>query len=113
YTVYMNHKRIFDYVEDTCRTLANIVNNFKAGEVYNIGGKKDWETEIKHVSDLILEYLGKDDSKVEYKQAEPFTTRAKKIDFSKAIKDLKHDPRISLEEGISRTIEWMRSAYSL
>jgi len=113
YTVYMNHKRIFDYVEDTCRTLANIVDNFKAGEVYNIGGKKDWETEIKHVSDLILEYLGKDDSKVEYKQAEPFTTRIKKIDFSKAIKDLKHDPRISLEEGIPKTIEWMRSAYSL
>jgi dTDP-glucose 4,6-dehydratase len=113
YTVYMNHKRIFDYVEDTCQTLANIVDNFKAGEVYNIGGKKDWETEIKQVSDLILEYLGKDDSKVEYKQAEPFTTRVKKIDFSKAIKDLKHDPRIPLEEGIPKTIEWMRSAYSL
>jgi len=113
YTVYMNHKRIFDYVEDTCRTLANIVDNFKAGEVYNIGGKKDWETEIKHVSDLILEYLGKDDSKVEYKEAEPFTTRVKKIDFSKAIRDLKHDPRTSLEEGIPKTIEWMRSTYSL
>ena len=113
YTVYMNHKRIFDYVEDTCRTLANIVDNFKAGEVYNIGGKKDWETEIKHVSDLILDYLGKDDSKVEYKKAEPFTTRVKKIDFSKAIKDLKHDPRTPLEEGIPKTIEWMRSTYSL
>jgi len=113
YTVYMNHKRIFDYVEDTCQTLANIVDNFKSGEVYNIGGKKDWEIQIKHVSDLILEYLGKDDSKVEYKQAEPFTTRVKKIDFSKAIKDLKHDPRTPLEEGIPKTIEWMRSAYSL
>jgi len=113
YTVYMNHKRIFDYVEDTCQTLANIVDNFKSGEVYNIGGKKDWEIRIKHVSDLILEYLGKDDSKVEYKQAEPFTTRVKKIDFSKAIKDLKHDPRTPLEEGIPKTIEWMRSTYSL
>jgi len=113
YTVYMNHKRIFDYVEDTCRTLANIVDNFKAGEVYNIGGKENWETEIKHVSDLILKYLGKDDSKVKYKQAEPFTTRAKKIDFSKAIRDLKHDPRTHLEEGIPKTIEWMKSVYSL
>ena len=113
YTVYMNHKRIFDYVEDTCRTLANIVDNFKGGEIYNIGGKRDWETEIKHVSDLILEHLGKDDSKVQYKEAEPFTTRVKKIGFCKAIKDLKHDPRIPLEEGIPKTIEWMRSAYSL
>jgi len=113
YTVYMNHKRIFDYVEDTCQTLANIVDNFKAGEVYNIGGKKDWETGIKQVSDLILEYLEKDDSKVEYKEAEPFTTRVKKIDFSKAIKDLKHDPRTPLEKGIPKTVEWMRSVYSL
>ena len=113
YVVYMNHKRIFDYVEDTCRTLANIVDNFKAAEVYNIGGRQEWETEIKQVSDLILEYLGKDDSKVEYKEAEAFTTRVKRIDFSKAIKDLKHDPRTPLEEGIPKTIEWMRSAYSL
>lgn len=113
YTVYMNHKRIFDYVEDTCLTLANIVESFKAGEVYNIGGKKDWESEIKHVSDLILQCLGKDDSKVEYREAEPFTTRTKKIDFSKAIRDLKHDPKIPLEEGIPKTVEWMRSTYSL
>jgi len=113
YTVYMNHKRIFDYVEDTCRTLANVVDNFKAGEVYNIGGKKEWETEIKHISDLILGYLGKDDSKVEYKEAEPFTTRVKRIDFSRAVKDLRHDPKTPLEEGIPKTIEWMRRTYSL
>ncbi len=112
-TVYMNHRRIFDYVEDTSRTLANIVDNFKVGEVYNIGGNKDWENDIKHVSDLILKYLGKDDSKVEYKEAEPFTTRVKRIDFSKAIRDLNHDPKTPLEEGIPKTVEWMKKAYSL
>ncbi len=31
-TVHRGHKRIIDYVEDTCRTVANIVDNFKAGE---------------------------------------------------------------------------------
>ncbi len=29
YTVYLGHKRIFDYVEDTCRTFANIIDNFQ------------------------------------------------------------------------------------
>ena len=113
YTVYLGHKRIFDYVEDTCRTFANIVDNFIAGEVYNIAGKREWECEIKHVSELILDYLNKDDSKVEYKKAEPFTTRVKKIDSSKAINDLGHNPKISPEQGIPKTIEWMKNIYRL
>lgn len=111
YTVYLGHKRIFDYVEDTCRTFANIVDNFKPGEVYNVGAKEEWEHEIKYVSDLILGYLGKNDSKVTYKEAEPFTTRVKHMDFSKARRDLNHDPKIPLEEGIPKTIEWMKKVY--
>jgi len=109
----MGHKRIFDYVEDTCRTLANIVDNFIPGEVYNIGGKEEWEHDIKYLSDLILKCLGKDDSKVTYKEEEPFTTRVKRMDFSKIRRDLNHDPRIPLEEGIPKTIEWMKKAYNL
>jgi len=111
YTVYKGHKRIVDYVEDTVKTVANIVDNFKPGEVYNIGGKVEWEREIKYISDLILKYLGKDDSIVTYKEAEPFTTKVKKIDFFKAIRDLKHDPKVSPEEGIPKTIEWMKRLY--
>ena len=113
YTVYLGHKRIFDYVEDTCRTFANIIDNFKPGEVYNVGGKEEWEHDIKYVSDLVLKYLGKDDSGVIYEEAEPFTTRVKHMDFSKARRDLNHAPAIPLEEGIPRTIEWMKKAYDL
>lgn len=113
YTVYLGHKRTFDYVEDTCRTLANIMDNFKPGEVYNIGSDEIWEHEIKYVSDLILKCLGKNDNKVTYKEAEPFTTRVKHMDFAKSRRDLNHHPRTPLEEGIPRTIEWMRRVYGL
>jgi dTDP-glucose 4,6-dehydratase len=113
YTVYRGHRRIFDFVEDTCRTLANIVDNFVPGEVYNIGGKEEWECDVKYVSDLILKYLGKDDALVTYQEAEPFTTRVKHIDYSKARRDLKHDPRVPLEKGIPRTIDWMKSVYGI
>jgi dTDP-glucose 4,6-dehydratase len=113
YTVYNGHKRIFDYVEDTCRTFANIIDNFKPGEAYNIGSREEWEHDIKYVSDLILQQLGKDDSRVVYKEAEPFTTRVKHIDFSKARNDLNHAPKVSLEEGIPRTVKWMKSYYGL
>ena len=111
YTVYLGHKRIFDYVEDTCRTFANIADNFKPGEVYNVGGKEEWEHEIKYVSDLILKCLAKDDSKVTYKEAEPFTTKVKHMDFSKARKDLDHDPQIPLGQGIPKTIDWTKKVY--
>jgi len=111
YTVYKNHKRIFDYVGDTCKTLANIVDRFKPGEVYNIGAKE--EHDIRYVSDLILSLLGKDDSHVIYKEWEPFTTKVKKIDCSKAISHLGHNPRTSLEDGLKITVEWSKTAYGM
>ena len=113
YTVYKGHMRIIDYVEDTCRTFANVVDNFIPGEVYNVGGKTEWEMDIKEYSDLILEATAADDSIVTYKEAEPFTTKVKTIDFSKAINDLNHDPNVSPEEGIKRTVEWMKEYYRI
>ena len=111
YIVYKGHKRIIDYVEDTSRTFANIVDNFIPGEVYNVAGRPEWERDIKAYSDLILKIVGHDDSLVTYKDAEPFTTKTKPVDCSKAIRDLKHDPRVSPEEGIPRTVEWMKRQY--
>lgn len=113
YTVYKGHKRIIDYVGDTARTFANIVDNFIPGEVYNIGGNQDWEMDIKEYSDLVLEATGRDDSLVTYKEAEPFTTKVKTIDFSKSIRDLKHDPQVKPKEGIKKTAEWMKWYYRL
>ena len=113
YAVFMGHKRIIDYVEDSCRTWANIIDNFVPGEVFNVGGKPEWERTIKEYSDLILEAVGRDDSIVTYKDSEPFTTRLKKMDFSKAIRDIKHDPEVPPEEGIRRTVDWMKDYYHL
>lgn len=108
YTVYRNHKRIVDYVEDTCKTFANIADNFVAGEVYNVGGRSEWERTIKEISDIVLNHLDLDDSLVTYKESEPFTTKIKTMDFSKAERDLAHNPEVPPEKGIPRTIEWMR-----
>ena len=113
YTVYKGHKRIIDYVEDTANTFANIVDNFIPGEAYNVGGKLEWESEIKEYSDLILKAVGRDDILVTYKEAEPFTTKIKTMDFSRSIRDLKHDPKVPPEEGIEKTVEWMKWYYRI
>ncbi|KKG07960.1 Rossmann-fold NAD(P)-binding domain-containing protein, partial [Methanosarcina mazei] len=113
YKVFKGHKRIIDFVEDSCCTWANIVDNFIPGEAYNVAGRPEWEKEIKEYSDLVLKAVGIDDSNVTYEEAEAFTTKVKTIDCSKAIRDLKHDPKVSPEEGIKRTVEWMKNYYRI
>ena len=90
-----------------------IPDNFIPGEVYNVGSKQEWEMTIEEYSDLVLEAVGIDDSLVTYTPAEAFTTKVKTIDFSKAIRDLKHDPKVDPKEGIKRTVEWMRWYYRI
>jgi dTDP-glucose 4,6-dehydratase len=111
YTVYLDHTRTSTYITDMATTLANIAERFKAGEVYNIAGL-DYH-DIKSVSDLILRVAGKTDKLVTYKKAEPFTTKDKKVDASKAVRDLGHAPKVSLEQGIVETVKWMRDTYGV
>jgi dTDP-glucose 4,6-dehydratase len=109
YTVYLGHKRTLEYVEDVCRAFTNIIDNFKPGEVYNFGGDEQYE--VKFVSDLILELLGKNDSKVCYKEAEPFTTRVKTPDSSKAKRDLDLKLTMPVEDGMKKTVDWFAKLY--
>lgn len=111
YTVYLNHRRCSTYVTDAARTLANIVDNFIPGEAYNIGSGEYHD--IKTVSDIILEALDKDDSQVTYRDSEPFTTRNKKLDMRKAVRDLRHQPKVTLAEGLPLTLEWMKQYYGV
>lgn len=113
FTVHRNHKRIFDYVEDTCRTFANISENFKPGEVYNVGGREDWVISIEELADIVLKTVGASPDLAEYKGEEGFTTRVKVVDFSKSRRDLKHDPKIDITEGVKRYVAWAKKAYGV
>ena len=108
-TVYKGHYRTSTYLEDTCRTLTNIVDNFKPGEVYNIGGNEYHD--IETLAKIIWDYTGADKKLIEYKDSEVLTTKSKKVDISKAVDHLKHTMSVSLEDGVKKTIDWMRSYY--
>lgn len=111
--VHKRHKRIIDFVEDTCRTFANISDNFIPGEAYNIGGNVAWEKSVEEYVEIILAETGASQNLVTYKDAEPFTTMVKTMDFSKSIKDLSHDPQVPPEEGIRKTVSWMKWFYRI
>ena len=113
FTVYKGHKRVFDYVEDTCRTFANITENFIPGEVYNIGSSEEWVISIEDLADIVLEETGADPSLVIYKGQEGFTTKVKVVDFSKSRRDLDHKATIGIREGVKRYVAWMQNTYNI
>ncbi len=111
WTVFRGHKRTSTYLADTVRTLANIVNNFKPGETYNIGG--DTQHSIQDLSDIILEVTGADPKLVQYRESEILTTKVKRVDISKSVRDLDHKNSYTLAAGIRLTADWMRKVYDL
>lgn len=111
YTVYRGHKRTSTYVSDAVFALSNIVENFKPSEVYNIGGG-DFH-DIETLSGYVIQAAGADPALVSFKEAEPFTTKMKRIDNDKAKRDLGFKITVSLEEGVQRTVDWMRKVYQV
>ena len=109
--VYRGYTRTSTYLADSVRTLCNIVDNFKAGETYNVGG--DQYHTVEEFSDLVLKVTGADPGLVTYKDEEVLTTRHKKVDITKAINDLNHQTTMSLEDGIRSTVEWMKEIYKV
>lgn len=110
WVVFRGHHRTSTYLADTANTLCNIVDNFIPGEVYNIGG--DQYHSIEELSDAILRLTGASPSLVQYRDAEVLTTLRKQVDISKAKRDLKHQNTVALDEGLQKTLAWMKRVYS-
>jgi dTDP-glucose 4,6-dehydratase len=92
------------YVEDHCRAIDTILHRGRSGEVYNIGG--DSERTNLEVVETILDHLGKPLSLIEFVKDRPGHDRRYAMDFAKLQRDLGWSPRVSFEEGMSKTIDW-------
>lgn len=111
FTVFRGHYRTSTFLADTVRTLANIVRNFQPGETYNIGGVDHHS--IEDLAAVVLAVTGAGKHLVEYRDSEILTTKTKRVDISKAERDLDHRTSYSLEDGMRLTADWMRQAYGL
>ena len=109
--VFQGFYRSSTYIDDCVRTLANISNNFIDGRIYNIGSSQYHD--IETLADIIWKYTGADKSLIEYKDCEVLTTKVKKVDNSLAVRELGHEETVSLEDGVKKTIDWMRDYYRL
>lgn len=111
WSVFEGYERTFMHIDDFIPTLARVADRFKAGEVYNIGGT-DFRS-VRELSDLILQHTGADPGLVTYLPEDRHNTVSKRPDITKAVRDLGHNPAITLETGVPDTIRWMRQEYGL
>lgn len=112
YTVFQNYHRVFQYVDDLIATLENCATRFHPGETINVGG-----TEYRSVEDMhriVSEIVGVDPMRntVEFLPQDAHNIVNKRPDIGKAVSLLGHDPSIVLEDGVRRTVDWMRARYA-
>jgi dTDP-glucose 4,6-dehydratase len=100
------HVRDWIYVEDHCRAVEAIMEQGRAGEVYNIGGGNEMPN-IEMVR-TILKELGKPESLIQFVKDRPGHDRRYALDSSKLQRELGWKPKVSLREGLGMTIRWFR-----
>jgi dTDP-glucose 4,6-dehydratase len=61
----------------------------------------------------VLKVTGADPSLVHHQETEILTTKLKRVDTSKSVRDLDHKNSYGLEDGMRLTADWMRSVYRL
>jgi dTDP-glucose 4,6-dehydratase len=109
--VFKGHNRSSTYIDDSVRTVANISDKFIPGRIYNIGS--DQSHDIETLANTIWNYTGAPKTLITYKESEMLTTKIKRVDINLSIKELDHKATVSLEDGVKRTIDWMKDYYRL
>lgn len=92
------------FVEDHCSAIDSVLHKGEKGEIYNVGGNN--EKTNKYITDIILNYLKKNDSLIKYVQDRLGHDRRYAIDASKIKKELGWQPSYVFEEAIVKTIQW-------
>jgi len=101
-----NQFREWIFTEDHCRAIDTILHKGKIGEVYNIGTRN--RKANMDITKSILNYLGKDESYIEYVADRPGHDFGYAVNPDKLMTELGWKPETNFEEGLTRTIEWYK-----
>ncbi len=92
------------HVIDHCKGIDIVLHKGKIGEVYNIGGNN--ERANVEIVKFIIKYLGKSENLIKYVEDRPGHDRRYSIDNTKITTELGWNPTCTLEDGLSKTIDW-------
>ncbi len=107
-TVYGDGKqtRSFCYVSDMVDGLIKLMNSKFVAEPFNLGNPN--EMTILELAKHIIR-LTNSDSEIVFKPLPPGDPSKRKPDISKAKKTLNWEPKVGLEEGLKRTIDYFKN----
>lgn len=97
--------RSFCYVDDTVNGLILLMNSVHQGP-YNIGNP--YEITISDLAIYIMEKFKNNKHHVQYKPLPKDDPLQRKPDISKAIRDLNWLPKIAFNDGLEKTIEYLK-----
>ena len=107
--VYGDGMQIRDWIHvlDHCSGVEAAWRRGRSGEVYNFGGR--CEKANLHLTQLLLDLLGKPKSLIKYVQDRLGHDRRYAIDCTKAETELGWSPKITFEHGLQGTIDWYKA----
>lgn len=106
-------KRDYSYIDDiVAGTIAVLDRPPEAAghRLYNLGAADS--EDLVHVIRLFEKALGRE-AKVELKPGEPFDVQETAADISDTTRDFGWIPKVSVEEGIPKFVEWFKSYHRL
>ena len=100
--------RSFSYVEDTVAGIISLMNSSEY-DVFNIGNPT--EMTVGELAEKIIE-LTDSTSEIKYLELPNDDPKQRKPDITKAKTKLNWEPKVNLEEGLTKTITWVEEQLS-
>ncbi len=98
-------RRDYTYIDDLIDGIMKVIYHHKGYEIYNLGESQT--VSLKELVHLIEEAFGKK-AHIEMLDPQPGDVSITYADISKAEKMLGYRPKVKIEEGIRRFVEWYK-----
>lgn len=103
-----NQTRSFQYVDDLVEVIIRMMNN-DIGFVWPVNTGTDFEFTMNELASIILKLIPNSKSSIVYKKLPWDDPKQRKADNSLAKKKLNREPKIKLEEGLKKSIEYFKN----
>ena len=99
-------RRDYTYIDDLIDGILGAIRYHKGFEIYNLGESQT--TSLKELIRLIEEAFGKK-AHIEMLESQPGDVSVTYADITKAKRVLSYQPKVKMEEGIKRFVEWYKT----
>jgi UDP-glucuronate decarboxylase len=98
--------RSFQYIDDLIEGLLKMMNQEKCTGPINLGNESEFT--VKELAEKVLAAIPSSKSKLVYKELPPDDPQQRRPDLTLAKKELHWEPKVKLEDGLVKTIEYFK-----